>query len=374
MQRIKMKSTEEKCRIHRDNMKNKKNNGITLIALVITIIVLLILAGVTIATLTGENGILTRATDAKEQTEIASVREQAQLDMTNWIADKMKNGEDATVNTPEKVQEILEATNQNNENKYYKGFTDTGITTPNGYEVPYEELYTNSSSGGETTSKTVEDLVAGDRVYYDTGNTSIENQGVIECIVLYDSSSEYGVQIIAADTVDTVILGDSNFNTAMNSYNNAITTLNAKAEEEYLNTTYASDARCVGSVPNNKNTESGNFTSEYSYMSSYTSFKDADTNYETDYNQMGTLNIRRANSDYWLASRSVDSGTLSSYFNVRYVNTNGIVQGLDFCYVGSSGNIRANERSTGFRPVFTLKSGIKVTEGDGEATPYTLAP
>ena len=35
--------------------------GITLIALVITIIVLLILAGVTIVTLTGENGILTRA-------------------------------------------------------------------------------------------------------------------------------------------------------------------------------------------------------------------------------------------------------------------------------------------------------------------------
>ena len=32
----------------------KSNNGITLIALVITIIVLLILAGVTIATLTGD--------------------------------------------------------------------------------------------------------------------------------------------------------------------------------------------------------------------------------------------------------------------------------------------------------------------------------
>ena len=35
---------------------NMKEKGITLIALVITIIVLLILAGVTIATLTGENG------------------------------------------------------------------------------------------------------------------------------------------------------------------------------------------------------------------------------------------------------------------------------------------------------------------------------
>ncbi len=36
----------------------KKQKGITLIALVITIIVLLILAGISIATLTGENGIL----------------------------------------------------------------------------------------------------------------------------------------------------------------------------------------------------------------------------------------------------------------------------------------------------------------------------
>ncbi len=48
---------------------NKKaNKGITLIALVITIIVLLILAGVTISTLTGENGILTQANKSKEKT------------------------------------------------------------------------------------------------------------------------------------------------------------------------------------------------------------------------------------------------------------------------------------------------------------------
>ena len=47
-------------------MRNQK--GITLIALVITIIVLLILAGVSIAMLTGQNGILTRATDATNAT------------------------------------------------------------------------------------------------------------------------------------------------------------------------------------------------------------------------------------------------------------------------------------------------------------------
>ena len=60
---------------------NKK--GITLIALVITIIVLLILAGVTIATLTGENGILTRAQDAKNKTEEAQEKEGLELAVTS---------------------------------------------------------------------------------------------------------------------------------------------------------------------------------------------------------------------------------------------------------------------------------------------------
>ena len=142
--------------------KIKKNNGITLIALVITIIVLLILAGVSIATLTGQNGILTRASDAKEQTEIASVKEQAQLDIANWVADKMKNGEDATVDTPEKVKEILEAANSNNENKYYKELQTDKIITPSGYEILYEELYTNSTTGGEVTEVTAANY--GDKV------------------------------------------------------------------------------------------------------------------------------------------------------------------------------------------------------------------
>ena len=45
--------------------KFKENKGITLIALVVTIIVLLILAGISITMLTGQNGILNRATEAK---------------------------------------------------------------------------------------------------------------------------------------------------------------------------------------------------------------------------------------------------------------------------------------------------------------------
>ena len=50
-------------RIKQKSMKAKleKSKGITLIALVITIIVLLILAGITIASITGENGILRKS-------------------------------------------------------------------------------------------------------------------------------------------------------------------------------------------------------------------------------------------------------------------------------------------------------------------------
>ena len=73
----------------KSNLKQKQ--GITLIELVITIIVLLILAGVSIATLTGENGILTQVQNAKEETEIATEKEAIALTVTNYnIANEEK--------------------------------------------------------------------------------------------------------------------------------------------------------------------------------------------------------------------------------------------------------------------------------------------
>ena len=53
----------------------KNNKGITLIALVVTIIVLLILAGVSIAMLTGQNGILTRASESSYKSKLQDAAE-----------------------------------------------------------------------------------------------------------------------------------------------------------------------------------------------------------------------------------------------------------------------------------------------------------
>ena len=65
-----------------------KNSGITLIALVITVIVLLILAGVTVATLTGDNGLLGKAGNAKIETEKAEIRETIELECISLEGDK----------------------------------------------------------------------------------------------------------------------------------------------------------------------------------------------------------------------------------------------------------------------------------------------
>ena len=71
----KVKNKQKEARKNRVKSIEKQEKGITLIALVITIIVLLILAGVTIATLTGDNGILTKASEAKLETRGGAVQE-----------------------------------------------------------------------------------------------------------------------------------------------------------------------------------------------------------------------------------------------------------------------------------------------------------
>ena len=211
-------------------------------------------------------------------------------------------------------------------------------------------------------------LKAGDYVTYPSA------QGDIECRVLYDSTSEYGVQLITSACVGSdITLGDEkdNFTNAMNSYNNAISTLNSAAGA-YNNSDY-STARCVGSNPTNPSAEAGYYTFT-KFSSSYSGkLKDTDTNCETDYNQMESLEINDIYDGYWLASRSVTSGINGSGFRVRYVFAGGRVGYNNLCSVYSNGATGANGNSDGLRPVFTLKSGIKVTGGNGESgTPYTL--
>ena len=82
------------------NKKIFSNKGITLIALIITIIVLLILAGVSIASITGDNGVLNKANKARVETDKATVLEQIQLAV---IA---SYGTDGQINTTKLEKEL----------------------------------------------------------------------------------------------------------------------------------------------------------------------------------------------------------------------------------------------------------------------------
>lgn len=86
----------------------KYNKGITLIALVITIIVLLILAAVSIAMLTGEDGILKKASNAKEKHVMAQYEEELRMCVIDLKTDVEANGEIFNMNTiKEKFAEKL---------------------------------------------------------------------------------------------------------------------------------------------------------------------------------------------------------------------------------------------------------------------------
>ena len=126
----------------------KTNKGITLIALVITIIVLLILAGVTIAMLTGDNGILTKANNSKNETAKATAKEKVQTEVM------------ASYGTDGKID--LDQLNKNLQNISGIKYNGSAISDSNkiaslpatvtvdGYNVKIEENGTTTASGSDT--------------------------------------------------------------------------------------------------------------------------------------------------------------------------------------------------------------------------------
>ncbi len=71
--------------------KMKQKNGITLIALVVTIIVLIILAGVSVNLVLGQNGIITKAKEAKKNHEKEAVKEKVSLMMGEYATEREEN-------------------------------------------------------------------------------------------------------------------------------------------------------------------------------------------------------------------------------------------------------------------------------------------
>ena len=142
----------------------KNNRGITLIALVITIIVLLILAGVSIAMLTGENGILTQSTRAKEDTSDAEIADRINMALNGEFANLLADGHFSGYTAPSADEAVALGTDT--AIKSANGLDNTGVT----YNVT--DIGQTDTTGAEETGTVVLKIAA-------TGSDGTEISGTI---------------------------------------------------------------------------------------------------------------------------------------------------------------------------------------------------
>ena len=139
----------------------KNNKGITLIALVVTIIVLLILAGVSIAMLTGDNGILSRASQSSVANAVGEGKDQVALYIAelsaNYYAAKY-NGATVTP-TYTSGQTLIE----------YINSAETSIEALDGDESTFKITYSEASGeGASATPASIKVEAAKDSTKYST--------------------------------------------------------------------------------------------------------------------------------------------------------------------------------------------------------------
>lgn len=256
-------------------MKNemKKQTGITLIALVITIIILLILAGVTIATLTGDNGILSKTNEAKKQNNKESIKEQIKIEiMGEQSENEGKIAEDVLIGILEKYGKL------NGEGE----LKEQVLTTNEGnYEIKVSELFQGEIGTAEKPEvpETPAQLLAsqvqvGDFVNYDAGEwaetvvATTNYSGTFGGYTKGESKnkgiyggSQYtgGWQVLKVqDNVVEIIHANCParyFRQNSYSQSTSVTHLNEFCKNHFLNNQFASDAR------------STEYTKDYSILS-----------------------------------------------------------------------------------------------------------
>lgn len=363
----------------------------------------MILAAVSISTLTGENGILTRVGNAKEQTEIADVKERVQTDILGVQAENQSGDI-----TKGQLVGILEKyfNNVPTAEELPDDLSELDLTTKEEYGshiIKISDIW-NGTFSGESNKILAKDVLKTDATATEESSKSpyVTYNGRL-CRVLYNDD-EHGLQIITAESIGDITLGygdteveatdftydgtatvDDNLKKAVASYNNVVDNLNNKAKT-YMDTKgIATDARCLGSIPtiNSSSKFQGDTTSEmwsgtYPYLETYSwnnKFKNTDTNYSEDVKQLNDLDLGlKVSSEYtWLASRLVYSDSGFTYFYVRFVDSSGDTSNRNLCFVDSDGTTGSLAPSRGFRPVFLLPSNVVISSGDGSSgNPYVI--
>lgn len=194
-------------------LAKNKTQGITLIALVITIIVLLILAGVTIATLTGNNGILTRAIEAKFKTEISNIKEQIEIEQVNNSKENAFGTINGILNIESSYNDKLAIENGNLvydvekfSNQEKKWLEDLNISPKGNYYLIMMEN-TKTKFSGQTNIGTMQEFSE----LVNSSNFSYDIAYIIEDINLEGNESNQWIAIGNENTAFSAILEGNDY-------------------------------------------------------------------------------------------------------------------------------------------------------------------
>ena len=383
-------------------LKLRERKGITLIALVITIIVLLILAGVSIAMLTGQNGILTQAQNAKTTNENKSAEEKVKLAIMAARSQSETGALDA-----DKL--IVEITNN------YGG---TASKTNDGFPVSAtvdEKTFIVDGDGNIGVPQDRTGLKVGDYINYKPDTEDGKTYSLLS------TQSGYSTQTITKETLNWRILkinGDGSIEIISDptnkdvyfsgslGYNNGVYLLNDICKELYSNTTKGVTARSVnlkdmedwlteaGKTARAKYSsgtatygETKTYKDNYSYApNAYNSEEDENSNHYTSpttetYTKLGTLNAKQTHyyipidetnygegakvlsnsNSYWVAARYINCNSYFAYFGLRNANT--YIGGYDmfYSYYNTNGNTYR------VRAVVSLGSSVQINANTGES-------
>ena len=390
--------------------QKEAQKGITLIALVITIIVLLILAGVSIAMLTGQNGILTQANNAKNETELASAKEKVELAVIGAISQTR----DGTLKVGNLRTELA------NYGGTIEGEAFPVTATVDGKSFTVDDKG-NVELAGEKQPVTREGIEVGDYVSY-TPDTATEKTYDADKLKKGGYTSTQTVKkedlnwrvLRKNDDGSIDLIGDATGNSVYFSgslgYNNGVYLLNDICKELYSNSTHHITARSVNLEDMEKwLTDSGKTarasysnavkygeTKEYKGSNSYTpdiygKTEDESANYYSEpttntYTPASgtatadnTLNAKQtyynipinqtnygdgakvlsSSNYYWVAARCVYCGSSYAYFGLRLAISS--VYGYNMFYSSSS----AYGISYRLRPVVSLGSDVQITPSTG---------
>ena len=226
---------------------SKNRNGITLIALVVTIIVLLILAGVSIITLTGDNGIITRTEKVKKTTEEAAIKENISLAYAHaqigkyagkneTFADEIKKDLENTYGTGSATVVANEGGTYSvtlNGKTYYIDANGNVTNLPTGFTIGSTVTY--KPSGTSTwkaelcsSTKTITDDVSLQTVASGSVDSGKTNMSITSWRVLSIDEENNKVELIStAPSPNAVYLGEAQ------GYNNGVYLLNKACNELY---------------------------------------------------------------------------------------------------------------------------------------------